>query len=61
PGDVSGLGSALATLCLDEVERRRLGEAARRRAAGFPTWDATARSFFSTVRQVLEDGAGATP
>lgn len=61
PGDVWGLGAALATLCLDEAERRRLGDAARRRAAGFPTWDATARLFFSTVRQVLEDEARATP
>lgn len=61
PGDVLGLRSALATLCLDEAVRGRVREAARRRAAGFPTWSGTARLFFSTVRQVLEQEAHVTP
>ena len=54
PGDVLGLRAALATLCVDEAARRRMGEAARRRAAEFPTWSVTARLFFSTVRRVLD-------
>ncbi len=56
PGDVAGLGSALATLCLDEEVRRRVAAAARRRAEEFPPWATTARLFFAAIQQML-DGA----
>jgi glycosyltransferase involved in cell wall biosynthesis len=53
PGDVAGLARALADLASDEPLRRRLGEAARRRASTRPTWDESAALFFEAVRTVL--------
>jgi glycosyltransferase involved in cell wall biosynthesis len=61
PGDVLGLRAALLTLCVDEVTRTRMGEAARRRAGDLPTWSMTARLFFSAVREMLEREAHAGP
>src|SRR6266511_1126120 len=42
PGDVEGLSRALDLLAGDEPLRRRMGEAARRRARQRPTWRETA-------------------
>ena len=53
PGDVDGLARALAALAADEALRRRLGEAARRRAASRPTWEQSAAAFFAAVEAVL--------
>ncbi len=54
PGDARALGAALGRLLGDPPERRRLGEAARRRATAF-TWEAAAR----TVRTVYEEASRA--
>lgn len=53
PGDVAGLSAALARLAADESLRRRLGEAARRRAETFPTWSDTAGRVVATVRAAV--------
>jgi len=50
-GDVAGLTSALRSLAEDEELRTRLGAAARRKAAAFPTWEQTAEQFFAVVRE----------
>lgn len=52
PGDVAGLASSLRMLAEDGELRTRLGAAARRRAATFPTWEQTAERFFAAVREV---------
>jgi glycosyltransferase involved in cell wall biosynthesis len=52
PGDVEALAAALAQLAADEPYRRRLGEAARRRAETFPTWEETAALLFAELRAV---------
>jgi glycosyltransferase involved in cell wall biosynthesis len=51
PGDVAGLACALRDLAEDGELRTRLGAAARRRAATFPTWEQTAERFFAAVRE----------
>src|SRR5919198_1102611 len=51
-GDIDGLARALHRLADDEPSRRRMGEAAARRAAARPTWKETAALFFATLRQV---------
>ncbi len=56
PGDMEGLTRALGRLADDDALRRRLGEAARRRAASFPTWEQTAAIFFGAVKEAM--GAG---
>lgn len=53
PGDVQGLTAALHRLCEDQTLRRRLGEAARRRAEGRPTWQQSAELFFGTIREAI--------
>ena len=53
-GDVAGLASALERLAFDEELRRRLGEAARARALGRPTWEESAALFFGSIREVVE-------
>jgi glycosyltransferase involved in cell wall biosynthesis len=52
PGDVPELTAALRRLADDEPYRRRLGQAARRRAAALPTWEESAGRFFATLRAV---------
>jgi glycosyltransferase involved in cell wall biosynthesis len=56
PGDVEGLSRAIAVLSGDEPLRRRIGEAARRRAASRPTWRDSAASFFGALREAVEAG-----
>jgi glycosyltransferase involved in cell wall biosynthesis len=51
-GDVDGLTAALRRLVDDEPYRRRLGEAARQRAASLPTWEESASRLFATLRAV---------
>lgn len=53
PGDVAALADALARLAVDEPYRRRLGEAARRRAQTFPTWHETAGRLFAELRELV--------
>jgi glycosyltransferase involved in cell wall biosynthesis len=55
PGDVAGLTEALRRLALDDAYRVRLGSSAHRRAQAFPTWDDTARLFFSNLKDVLDE------
>lgn len=52
PGDVDALAVALRRMADDEPLRTRLGQAAGRRAAGFPTWEDTARQLFAELRAV---------
>jgi glycosyltransferase involved in cell wall biosynthesis len=51
PGDVDALGRALSRLAGDETLRQRMAEAARRRAAGRPTWEQAAALFFAALRE----------
>jgi glycosyltransferase involved in cell wall biosynthesis len=53
PGDRPALAAALCTLAFDESLRRRMGAAAARRAADFPTWDDTARMLFTELHAVV--------
>ena len=53
PGDVEALARSLAGLAGDEALRRRLGEAARRRAASRPTWEESAAAFFAAIKSIL--------
>jgi glycosyltransferase involved in cell wall biosynthesis len=55
PGDRAALVAALGSLAADEPLRLRLGAAARRRAAAFPTWDDTARLLFAELRDTLRE------
>ena len=57
-GDQAALTSALAVLATDEPLRRRLGAAAARRAATFPSWHDTARLLFTELRAVVRTGSG---
>lgn len=52
-GDIPALTSALLRLVNDEPLRRRLGAAARERAATRPSWDDTAALFFGAIRAEL--------
>ena len=54
PGDIAALARALADLARYEPLRRRLGDAARRRASTRPTWDESAAAFFQAIRTVLQ-------
>ncbi len=53
PGDLTGLRRAMARLADDEPLRRRMGEAARRRAETRPTWKESAALFFNTIREAI--------
>src|SRR2546430_11313029 len=55
PGDVDGLATAMRRLALDDVYRLRLASSARQRARSLPTWQDTARLFFSNLREVLDE------
>jgi glycosyltransferase involved in cell wall biosynthesis len=57
PGDLAGLARALRELAEDDELRTRLGAAARRRAATFPTWEQTAERFFAAVREAAGTSA----
>ena len=59
PGDVAALAAALHRLALDEALRRRLGAAAARRAASFPTWQETAERLFGELRAVVAEDRAA--
>jgi glycosyltransferase involved in cell wall biosynthesis len=50
PGDVPGLAAALRRLVDEEELRSRMADAARRRAASFPTWEDSAALLFAALR-----------
>jgi glycosyltransferase involved in cell wall biosynthesis len=52
PGDVAALAAALSRIADDQALRIRLGKAAARRAAAFPTWEETAARLFGELRAV---------
>jgi glycosyltransferase involved in cell wall biosynthesis len=54
PGDIDGLTGALRMLATDSSLRKRLGEAARRRALARPTWDQSAALFFNAIRHAVD-------
>jgi glycosyltransferase involved in cell wall biosynthesis len=54
-GDVAALSQALLRLALDGELRARLGAAARERAVGRPTWEASAALFFGAIREAVEE------
>ena len=56
-GDRGALAEALRDLVYDESLRRRLGQAARRRAAGFPTWVETTQMLVAELRSAVERAA----
>jgi glycosyltransferase involved in cell wall biosynthesis len=56
-GSRRGLTDALATLAYHPELRRRLGDAARARAATFPTWRDTTRAVLEVVRDVVRQPA----
>jgi glycosyltransferase involved in cell wall biosynthesis len=51
-GDVEALAAALRRLADNEALRVRLGQAARERAAGFPTWQESAAVLFAELHDV---------
>jgi glycosyltransferase involved in cell wall biosynthesis len=55
PGDVDGLRAVLERLATDEPWREGLADAARRRGASLPTWDAAADAFFGALRRLAAD------
>jgi glycosyltransferase involved in cell wall biosynthesis len=58
PGDVPALATALRRLADDPHLRARLGAAAARRAATFPTWAETAARLFGELRALVREPAG---
>jgi glycosyltransferase involved in cell wall biosynthesis len=57
PGDVTALAAALRRVTDDDELRTRLGAAAARRAATFPTWEESAALLFAELRSVVRDSA----
>lgn len=53
PGDVAALADGLHRLAADAGLRRRLGAAARRRAATRPTWEQTTRRLVAELRALV--------
>jgi len=49
PGDVRALSAGLRRLAEDEPARRRMGDAAARRARSLPTWEQSAQQFFTVL------------
>jgi glycosyltransferase involved in cell wall biosynthesis len=60
-GDIPRLTDALRRLADDPLLRQRLGEAARRRAQGRPTWSQVAEMFFDHLRAVLDESQPRSP
>jgi glycosyltransferase involved in cell wall biosynthesis len=54
PEDPAALARALVALVEDEAERKQLGEAAARAAAGPYSWDQAARQTLALYRELLE-------
>jgi glycosyltransferase involved in cell wall biosynthesis len=52
-GDIAALSDAIARIARDSELREQMGEAARARAGGRPTWDETADLFFTVVDRVV--------
>ena len=52
-GDLAGLAAALEELATDGERRAAMADAARRRGLALPTWDDTARQFFSALRAAV--------
>jgi glycosyltransferase involved in cell wall biosynthesis len=59
PEDLDGLAAALASLAADPAARTAMGDAARRRAARFPTWAQTTARIVGIVRAVAGQPAPA--
>jgi glycosyltransferase involved in cell wall biosynthesis len=57
PGDVDGLGAALARLAGDVSLRRAMAAAAAERAAGRPTWAESAALFYDAMREAADGQA----
>lgn len=55
-GDIGALAAAMTRLAGDADLRMRMGQAARVRGESFPTWEETAATFFSSVRDIVEGG-----
>jgi glycosyltransferase involved in cell wall biosynthesis len=56
PGDCRALAVALRRLSEDRALCVAMGDAARARAAGLPTWEQTASTFFGELRGLVEAG-----
>jgi glycosyltransferase involved in cell wall biosynthesis len=52
-GDLAGLTAALRELADDPALRERMAAAARRRAAGLPTWDETTAAVLGAIREAV--------
>jgi hypothetical protein len=52
---MAALTEALRRIAADEALRGRLGVAAGRRAATFPTWEETAARLFGELRTVVDE------
>jgi glycosyltransferase involved in cell wall biosynthesis len=61
PGELDELSRALTLLAGDEALRRRMGEAARRRAADRPTWREAAALFFGSLREAVSSQPAGPP
>ena len=61
PGDIVGLAAAIQQLAADAHVRRRMGDAAKRRSIGRPTWDESAALFFRELSKVAGPARAARP
>jgi glycosyltransferase involved in cell wall biosynthesis len=55
PGCVAGLTAAIHQLSVDDAERSRLAEGARRRGQRLPTWHQTTTRFFDALSRLLAE------